>query len=189
MLSTMVFAHFNLILDSMHEVFQGQMDSMKARTKTTIVALDRSMIAMVRELREARKRPLSKSAEDAKRTAEADTASPTAGAKPPGEPLPSPVEIVPATIKPAATVSTSKPAKPAEPHAAHVVPLHAQDRPPVVPARHKPAPAVSPPPSEDDDGTLEAHVAAFQEALAAAAESLAEARALDDAKLTAATGD
>jgi hypothetical protein len=58
MLASMTVGHFHLILDSMRDVFQGQMDSMKARTKTTIVALDRSLLAFVREARLARVRPL-----------------------------------------------------------------------------------------------------------------------------------
>lgn len=41
----------------------------------------------------------------------------------------------------------------------------------------------------DDEGTVEEHIAAFEEALAAVQETLAEARALDDAKAKAASGD
>src|ERR1700688_4289114 len=44
MLSTIAFGHFQFILDSMRDVFQGQTDAMKARTKTAIVALDRAML-------------------------------------------------------------------------------------------------------------------------------------------------
>jgi hypothetical protein len=64
MLTTMAIGHFNLILDSMFDVFQGQMDTLKARTKTTIVALDRSMLAFVKEMRLARERPVVQSAEE-----------------------------------------------------------------------------------------------------------------------------
>ncbi len=67
MLSTIAFGHFLLILDSMRDVFQGQTDAMKAKTKTTIVALDRTMLEMIKELRVVRRRPVSRSAEDARR--------------------------------------------------------------------------------------------------------------------------
>src|ERR1017187_4451036 len=67
MLSTIAFGHFLLILDSMREVFQGQTDAMKAKTKTTIVALDRTMLEMIKELRVVRRRPMARSAEDARR--------------------------------------------------------------------------------------------------------------------------
>jgi len=60
MLSTLVVGHYNLLLHSMHEVFQGQADTMSARPKSTIVALGRAMIGMVKELRTERKRPLAK---------------------------------------------------------------------------------------------------------------------------------
>src|SRR6202795_5191149 len=59
MLSTVAFGHFLLILDSMRDVFQGQADAMKAKTKTTIVALDRTMLEMIKELRVVRGRPVS----------------------------------------------------------------------------------------------------------------------------------
>ena len=49
----------------MRDVFQGQTDAMKAKTKTTIVAMDRAMLEMVRELRLERRRPLARSAEEA----------------------------------------------------------------------------------------------------------------------------
>jgi hypothetical protein len=60
MLSSLVVGHFNLILDSLHEVFAGQTESMKARTKSTIVALDRAFIGLIKELRTERRRPLAK---------------------------------------------------------------------------------------------------------------------------------
>ncbi len=77
MLATMVVAHFNLILDTMFDMFQGQMDLLKAKTKTTIVALDRSMLSFVKEMRTARRRPAARSAEDvARRAAEATIGTP-----------------------------------------------------------------------------------------------------------------
>src|SRR5258708_38288997 len=65
MLSTIAFGHFQLILDSMRDVFQVQTDALKARTKTTIVALDRAMLEMVKGLRMAGRRPMARSAEEA----------------------------------------------------------------------------------------------------------------------------
>jgi hypothetical protein len=75
MLSSLVVGHFNLILDSLHEVFAGQADAMKARTKTTIVALDRAFVGLIKELRTERRRPLAKWTGAAVATAEA--AAPT----------------------------------------------------------------------------------------------------------------
>ena len=69
MLSSLAVGHFNLILDSMREVFEGQTEAMKVRTKSTIVALDRAFIGMVRELRIERKRPLAKWTEAAQPSA------------------------------------------------------------------------------------------------------------------------
>jgi hypothetical protein len=62
MLSVMAVGHFNLLLDSMFDVFQGQMDSVKGRTKSTIVALDRAMLGYVKELRTCARRPVAKDA-------------------------------------------------------------------------------------------------------------------------------
>jgi hypothetical protein len=63
MLSTLVFTHFNLILDSARDALRGQMDSIKAKTNSTIVSLDRAMIMLLKEMRLARRRPLGQSAE------------------------------------------------------------------------------------------------------------------------------
>jgi hypothetical protein len=71
MLSSLVVGHFNLILDSLHEVFAGQTESLKARTKSTIVALDRAFIGLIKELRTERRRPLAKWTEAAMPRADA----------------------------------------------------------------------------------------------------------------------
>ncbi len=66
MLATLAFGHFQVILDSMSDVFRGQSDALKARTKTTIVPLGRAMLDMVKELRLAQVRPaMDQSVEDA----------------------------------------------------------------------------------------------------------------------------
>ena len=56
MLSSLAVVHFNLILDSAHDAVAGQIDLMKARTKSTIVALNRSLLGMLKELRLAQER-------------------------------------------------------------------------------------------------------------------------------------
>jgi hypothetical protein len=187
MLSTLVFAHFNLILDSMHDVFQGQLDLVKARTKTTIVALDRSMLALVRELREARKRPLEQAAEAVTReeaqTAEAASRPGAAGVS--NEPLPEPQAISPEMRHQAEARQASGPAKPPGSEAPRVVPLQTPHRPKAMPLRQTTS-ASRQPPCDPDEGTFEGHIAAFEQALAAATETLTEARALDGARMAAA---
>jgi hypothetical protein len=58
MLATLAFGHFQVILDSMSDVFRGQADALKAKTKTTIVPLGRAMLEMLRELRLMQARPM-----------------------------------------------------------------------------------------------------------------------------------
>jgi hypothetical protein len=58
MFAGMAVTHGYLALDSMRDVFRGQEDRLKARTKSTIVALDRQMFGYLRELRLARTRTL-----------------------------------------------------------------------------------------------------------------------------------
>jgi hypothetical protein len=66
MLAGLAIGHFNLILDSMRDVFRGQLvDQLKAKTKTTIVALDRAMLEMIKELRVESLRPVAQSLGDA----------------------------------------------------------------------------------------------------------------------------
>jgi hypothetical protein len=76
MLATLAFGHFQLILDSMSDVFHGQADALKAKTKTAIVPLGRAMLEMIKELRLVRARPVAQSAEDVRREAAAATAPP-----------------------------------------------------------------------------------------------------------------
>jgi hypothetical protein len=66
MVATLAFAHFQIILDSMGDVFRGQSDALKAKTKTTIVPLGRAMLEIIRELRVVQKRPSMQAAEDAR---------------------------------------------------------------------------------------------------------------------------
>jgi hypothetical protein len=155
MIATMIVGHFHLILDSMHGVFQGQMDSVKAQTKTGVVALDRAMLAYVKELRLIRQRPLAGWAEDARR--QTDAAGPVetpewvaawAGVPQAQPPAPEPEPVIP-TPEPAPTQIKPAPAANATPH-----------RP-------------VPPPGHD---TLEHHKAVFEEALAGLAKRLEPAQ-------------
>jgi hypothetical protein len=154
MTATMIVGHFHLILDSMHGVFQGQMDSVKAQTKTGVVALDRAMLAYVKELRLIRQRPLAGWAEEARR--QTDTAAP--------------VET-PECVASWAGVPRAQPAAPApEPVIAPAEPTPTQIKP--VPVAPPPAAAIQrpmPPPGHD---TLEHHKAVFEEALAGLAKRL-----------------
>jgi hypothetical protein len=226
MLSTMVFGHFNMLLDSMRDVLQGQMDSMKARTKTTIVALDRSMLGFVKEFRSLRSRPLAHGAEDAWRPVPEQAAgemTPEAVGLPPeamaeAEPATAPVES-PATEAPFAAMETPPAAAaPNQPTANSG--LARDERAPTIQTTFEPVWAAPPvtrapmpdaakrleriapampgferpgglPPMELEDGTIEDHIAAFQDALVAMAETLTEARARDGApaEAMAAHGD
>jgi hypothetical protein len=52
----MVVTHAHLVEDSAHDVFCGQDDRLKARTRSTIVALDRGMFGYLKELRDVQAR-------------------------------------------------------------------------------------------------------------------------------------
>ena len=100
MLTTMATGHFSLILDAIRDVFQGQADSVKARTKSGIVALDRSMLTLLREFRGLRTRPVAEEARPAEARAgqamarpswpetATGTATPPMRADTPGNPAP-----------------------------------------------------------------------------------------------------
>ncbi len=105
MLSTLVFGHFQMILDAMHDVFQGQADAMKAKSRASIVALDRSMIAFVKELRIARRRPLATEAPQA-RQASQPSVTPSAAATPSASVAP------PASLTPRAATGPATPMTP-----------------------------------------------------------------------------
>jgi len=58
MLAGVAVAHVHLIHDSTCDALSGQTDVLKARTKSTIVALDRVLIGVLKELRTAQARPV-----------------------------------------------------------------------------------------------------------------------------------
>ena len=83
MLATLAFGHFQIIMDSMSDVFRGQSDALKAKTKTTIVPLGRAMLEMIRELRLAQVRPEMREAEDARKEKTAEQESQRTADSPP----------------------------------------------------------------------------------------------------------
>ena len=58
MLAGMVVTHVHLVQDSAREALHGQDEALKTRTKSTIVALDRGMIGLLKELRVAQGRTI-----------------------------------------------------------------------------------------------------------------------------------
>ena len=195
MLSGLVFGHFHLILDAMSDAFRGEMDTIKAKTRTSVVSLDRSMLGLVKELRITRHRPISAAAMAMWEQAQQAAAAPDAdrmdwvaewAGMPPTEEAPEEsaaateplAEPTPSAAAPATTPNT--PAKPTTGAA-----RQPETAKPGVAAR--PAPTIqhrqTPAPYDADDATTEQHIAAFQEAMAATAETLAEARALDRDKV------
>lgn len=65
MFAGMVVTHYQLILHSAREAFGERPEDLRARTKSGIVALDRSMVGFVKELRTAQTRPMEGAAEAA----------------------------------------------------------------------------------------------------------------------------
>lgn len=89
MLAGVTVAHFHLILDSTHDALRGQvLHSQKLQTKSGIVALDRRMAGLMKELRDARVRPMDETAA----ARQAAPARPTA-ATPEREIVPPPPDI------------------------------------------------------------------------------------------------
>jgi hypothetical protein len=56
-LSATAFGHFGMILDSIKDVQAGMTPALKLRAKAGIVAMDRALVSLLREFREARSRP------------------------------------------------------------------------------------------------------------------------------------
>jgi hypothetical protein len=105
-LAAMVFAHFSLILDSMRDVFQGQTEAMKLRTKSGVVALDRAMIGMIQQMRTERRRPMSM-----ERAREAPAAEAPPPVVQPPAPQPAPQAAQPAPAQPAPQPAPARPAQ------------------------------------------------------------------------------
>ncbi len=170
---------------------------MKAKTKTTIVALDRSMLALVKELRTTRQRPVMLWAEAAAQKAAEATI---------GTPEPEAVAAEPASVRPMEPAS-ERTSNPAAERKAEPAPVRTTDPNPaaIVPPMTETARFVSQTPAVEtpaaagafavdtgdvDDATFAAHIADFRQAMSDAAAALAEARALDAATdAIAASGD
>jgi hypothetical protein len=217
MLSSIAVGHFHLILDSMHDVFHGQEDAPKAKTKTTIVALDRAMLEMVRELRVEQRRPAARTAdasrgEDAGVTASAPIEAPepfaaeeapgmAAGPAVPAEERRTEadaVETVPAAAKPEQTGRVE--AILADSETGQWVSAPVDDRAedaawvggPLTASFDDPPQTLGmseQTPGETGEGMEERHLAAFRAAMAAVLESATQAAAPEKATPGATIGD
>ena len=219
MIATVAVGHYHLFLDSVHDVFHGQDDRLKAKTKTTIVSLDRAMLEMIRELRIERRRPLARPVEEpAQETV--DAAAPQTPRETPDVALP--LEIPPETPRPQATpaVSVMAPgpaqadtaqadpasfgssetrARPADPAPVRVIPVPPPEWrigmpldwwPEIpLPDGQVPLPTGLPSFEDDDGGTFEEHFAILKAALTAMEADNAEALARDEAEAEATSGD
>jgi hypothetical protein len=175
MLSTMLVGHFHLILHSMREVFRGQTDSQSARTKSTIVALDRAMIGMIKEFRVQRTRPLANWTAEVPVVASEETVAPP---------------LAPAACM-AEMVEREEPGPEKADGLKRVVPVQTRrrtenmDKVRTHPIAAVEADGMSP---EVDDVLNYENLVAFEKMLGAVTDNLEELRALDVAKAAAASG-
>ena len=208
MLSVMLVGHFNLLLDSMRDVFQGQMDQIKSRSKTTIVALDRALLAYAKELRICAGRPLAAGtyvvrADDAIAEREAadvmvpgvvpespaEIADAVIGAPVPAKPVVSkPFVSAPAPVVPAQAPRNSGGSVDVAANGARATATNGAR----AERQASPGPGAGPgmPGMELEplDALGEQHLAAFHDAFRALAETLEEARALDTARAAPSAG-
>src|ERR1700722_18432002 len=191
MLSSMAVGHFHLILDSMRDVFHGQDDKLKEKTKTTIVALNRAMLETVREMRLEQKRLVDRSAEAPRREeAEAEAVMPAASPEvPPGRSRveEDAVEPVPAMAASEETGVVETGVADSEP--ARLVAVQADDREAETTGAGGQLPAVAmrgtPPLVEAGEASEERALAA----MAAVMEIVTRAAALENATAGTASGD
>ena len=148
MLSTMALGHYDLILDAMHDAFQGQIDTMKTKSKAGVVALGSGFRGLLTDLRRASARPLTEEAQRAQDARQAAEAARRAAAPTP-EPAPESAQVAeePAPAAPtpvAAPVAAQTPEPPTEAATAQpATPRPAASVPAGVPVR--PRPAAAPP--------------------------------------------
>ena len=213
MLATLAFGHFQLILDSISDVFHGQADALKAKTKSTIIPLGRTMLEMLRELRQVQLRPVIGSAEAAIREATAETSPPQtaateAAARPPpdpgppepesgtvADPRPSLPEEVVARLAGAAP-SGAEPALPepavhgaTETTPAAAVPGDRIAAVKVLAARLPVPPDAEQAAWEDPSKSLDEHIVSYHETLAAMLETVTQQQAQNAAREKVASGD
>jgi hypothetical protein len=192
MLSTMLFGHYQLILHSMRELFHGQTESMNARTKSTIVALDRAVLGILKELRIQRKRPLAGLAEIARTEVAAEQT--------PVSPPLDPAAFMADMTRTPPEVSEQEKDEPDMPE--QVVPDQTQHpiedtidptaRPAATVEGQASMIGVDCPddmPSWADEGTIEERLATLGKLLGTVGETLEAARALDNATTAAASAD
>lgn len=207
MLATLAFGHFQIILDSMGDVFRGQSDALKARTKTAIVPLGRAMLEMLKELRLAQVRPMLQAAEQTP-GAEATEVPPQQDAVPTQDEFEEAAalseaelatlrdprlglseeviawlaETAPAPGSPEPGVAQPAAPSPGDRTAAGRLPFR------IVAATGPMAPNADLPGWEDPSKSAEEDIASYHESLAAAYETLAQGR-VEIAKAKAASGD
>jgi hypothetical protein len=205
MLATLAFGHFQIILDSMSDVFRGQTDALKAKTKTTIVPLGRAMLEMLKELRLAQVRPAMQAEEDTHKEEAAEAEPQRTAASPPSAPA-APPDPDTLTEEELATLNDPRLGLPAEviawmagPDDTPPAAMNPGDRtaaaclpfnvfslaqPPATGSDNADLPA-----REDPGKSLEDHIVSGEEALAAVYRTLAQEPAQSAAKAKAASGD
>jgi hypothetical protein len=200
MLAGLAIGHFNLILDSMRDVFRGQLvDQLKAKTKTTIVALDRAMLEMIKELRVESLRPVAQSLGDvvaaplpmpedpqlAAAAADSSRQADTAVANP--EPVASAIREVASNPAPTSTPGSLQPG---DTNANLATPATQRS----LSGEGDPSSQVTADPelpewTDEDEAALRKLIAANDAALAAANESIAEAWGEHNVQAAAASAD
>jgi len=199
MLSTMLVGHFETIMDAMREGLQSPVDPSKAKTRSSITGLVRSMTSLMRELRIERKRPLMRWPVTADAATEAAAPEMAKGDRPSA---PEPTPPGPATETPDSAPSVPHPSPSADPGPTRP---HPGDIEAAMPVRSsnghddggnqkniqwQPEAATSPNLSlaaiaddaEPDDGTIKEHLRMFDDAMSAMNEILEELRVPADAK-------
>lgn len=159
MLAGMAVTNFQLILDSAHDALRGQLADLKGKTKSGVVALNRSVVGLMKEIRTAQTRAMEQGAEEA-RSEEPVEQAPECEPEPPT--TEDPYETAPESA-PVAETSTSGAAFTQAPPAT----LDAETGPNASPAVAEPIP---PYPGEDAAGE---DVADFLQALHALATTVA----------------
>ncbi len=195
MLSTSLVGHYYIILDSIRDALVGQTDGVKARTKSTLVAIDRQMLAFAKEMQTARHRPAVNTASDVRNVAEAAAAPVDTAVSAAGAPDTAPADAAPDHASPddaAMPIAAAAPLTtvPIEPPAAAEAPAPAASRP--APEQWSPAFAMAlsllPTAEAMEEGSIADHLAAFQAVLAAANETAPDTRAIEATERTASGG-
>ena len=89
-LAALIHGHFQLILDATRDLLLGESDTPKPRGIAGLVALDRAMLSLIKELRTQRERPVEEPAKPAAATAARPAAPPPVPQSPAPAPRPAP---------------------------------------------------------------------------------------------------